>query len=113
MAVKLIVIRTRFAALHHYPDASGSTEFLKHPHRHVFYVEMKWHVADNNREIEFLKKKAEVNLFIGTNFNGQDLGAMSCEDIAETLSKRFKAYFVSVFEDNENGAEYYEDYSVQ
>lgn len=109
---KFVVIKTQFPAIHRYPEATGQTAYLKHPHRHVFYVVMKWEVQDNNREIEFLKKKTEMNQFIQQELYNQNIGNLSCEDLAEMLSITFHANFVSVFEDNENGAEYHADYTV-
>lgn len=109
---KFVVIKTQFPAIHRYPEATGQTAYLRHSHRHVFYVVMKWEVQDNNREIEFLKKKTEANRFIFEELYDFNIGELSCEDLAELLAKKFEANFVSVFEDNENGAEYHADYTI-
>jgi len=102
---KYIVIKTQFEAIHCWPDCDiPAVAFLSLPHRHIFYVVVKWTINDNNREKEFIMQKRGVELFLGT-WSRRDIGGMSCEDIAETLLKEFKADFVSVFEDNENGAE--------
>jgi hypothetical protein len=99
---KYVVIKTSFSATHSWKKAKN---YLKYEHRHVFYITMKWEVSHNDREIEFIKKKWQVDLFIKINYLDHYLENTSCEDIAETLMKTFKAVYVSVFEDDENGAE--------
>jgi len=106
---KLIVIRTQFEAIHNWIDCDIlEVDFLRFPHRHIFYVTIKFTVRNNNREIEFLTFKKQLDKYISRNF-GSNVGSMSCEDIAEKLLNKFDASFVSVFEDNENGAEVYAD----
>ena len=103
-----IIIKTQFEAIHCWPGAPrGDTYFLRHPHRHIFYVIMKWEVNHNDRDKEFFKQKWEVMNFIQKCWHGEQLGGTSCEMIAEELMNRFNANYVSVFEDNENGAEVY------
>ena len=107
---KLIVIRTTFAAIHHWPECDiEEVSFLRHPHRHLFYVTMKFNVSHNDRDIEFIRQKKEVDFFCESRYGDTFIGTMSCEDIAEELMNKFEADFVSVFEDNENGAEIYAD----
>lgn len=101
-----IVIRTSFSALHCWPDCPiKEVSYLKQVHRHVFHVEMKWPVNHNDRDIEFIQMKNRVNKWLQLNYEGADLGATSCEMMCEELMGMFQASFVSVFEDNENGAE--------
>lgn len=105
---KFIVIKTDFPAQHHWPECDiPEVDFLRHPHRHLFYVVMKFNVTHNDRDIEFIRQKKEVEFFIESRYRDTFIGSMSCEDIAEELMKKFSADFVSVFEDNENGAEIY------
>ena len=106
----LIVIKTQFSAVHDWPDCNiPAVEFLKNAHRHLFYVVMKFKVSTNERELEFLTVKAEVDRWIYTNYKDMYLFGKSCETLAQELMEEFGASFVSVFEDNENGAEIYED----
>lgn len=104
---RFIVIRAQFEAIHHWPECPiKEVEFLRYPHRHVFYVEMKWEVQHNDRDKEFIVQKRKVNHFLMTRYAGQQLGRKSCEDMAEELLEAFpEACYCSVFEDNENGAE--------
>ena len=102
-----IGINTQFTATHHWPDCPfDEVAFLRNPHRHVFHVKMKWKVDHNDRNMEFIMVKNFVDKYLNKNYHLQFLGAKSCEMIAEELGKEFDADFVSVYEDNENGAEY-------
>lgn len=103
---KAVVLTTSFPAIHAWPDCTiKEVSFLKTPHRHIFHVTMKFPVNHNDRDIEFLDKKQAVDMHIDELYRYRDLGKRSCEDIAEELLLTFEAVFVSVFEDNENGAE--------
>ena len=105
---KNIVIKTSFPAMHHWPECPiAEVDFLQNVHRHVFYIVMKWEVKHNDRQIEFIQQKMKVDTHINLHYRNQELGRMSCEDIAETFLKEFQADYVSVFEDDENGAEIY------
>lgn len=100
-----VVIKTQFTAVHRWSDCPiESVAFLRNPHRHVFYVTMKFDTM-SDREIEFIDMKDKVNWHLRNNYDGRDLGTSSCETIASELLKTFDAEYVSVFEDNENGAE--------
>ena len=101
-----VVIKTQFPAIHSWPECSyKDVEYLKHPHRHVFHVTMKWNVSES-REIEFIRMKQFVDSYIRYYMWDKDLGNISCEAIAEKLANQFDAEFTSVYEDEENGAEY-------
>jgi hypothetical protein len=107
---KFIVIKTSFIATHRWalcpPEAYAP--YLRTQHRHQFHVIMKWPVLGSDRELEFLEMKAQVDAHLIKEYLYQDLGSLSCEMIAERLIYKFNdshCCFVSVFEDNENGAE--------
>lgn len=107
---KSIVIRTQFGAFHCWPEAPEEVSFLRNPHRHVFFIVVKWGVNHNDRDKEFLMLKKQVDNFIYNSFGKGNLGRMSCEDIADKIHDAFPdSSFVSVFEDNENGVEAYYD----
>lgn len=102
---KFIVIKTTFEAIHCWPECPiDEVQFLQHPHRHEFYVTMKWEVHHNDRDKEFIVMKREVDFWLQANYDKKDIGRKSCEDICDELKTAFKdAVFISVFEDNENG----------
>ena len=102
-----IVIKTQFEAIHKWEDCPiKEVAFLKYPHRHIFYVIMKWQIFHNNRDKEFIYIKHKVEKYIRQNFEKKDLGNLSCEQISNKLAKKFPdVFFISIFEDNENGTE--------
>jgi len=103
-----IVIKTTFSAVHHWPECPHEdVYYLRAPHRHLFYVTMKWKVDHDNRDKEFITMKKSVDKFLKDNWEGRFLGRKSCEMMGKKLLDLFDADFVSVFEDNENGAEVY------
>lgn len=99
--------------IHKYPAALTDerlkdVSFLGHPHRHMFHFYVKVEVFHNDRDIEFILLKRELEALYGTKL---ELDYKSCEMIAEellhyiikTYSNRRKVE-VRVYEDNENGA---------
>jgi hypothetical protein len=108
---RCIVVRTRFEAIHSWPECPHEdVAFLRHPHRHEFHVEMKVPVHHDDRDVEFIMAKRDLEACIKQNWQGQDLGRMSCEQMAERLLMFFSAASsCSVFEDGENGAEVYRE----
>lgn len=102
--MKNIIVQLQISGCHRWPDCNiKEVEYLKNKHRHVFHVEAKKRVFDNNREIEIISFKEEIKAYLESK-NG-DFGSLSCEMIAEDLLKRFGLSYVKVLEDNENGAE--------
>lgn len=116
--IDTITVKTRFAGIHRYPDAPMEVDFLRHPHRHDFHVEVTIEVFHDDREIEFFMLKTRVDdyLKLYEEYNRGSCG--SCETIARSLFTAirmapwgkvphldsFRKLSVSVFEDGENGA---------
>jgi len=96
--------------IHKYPAAKDleGVEFLQYPHRHIFYFYVTLEVYHNDRDVEFILFKRELeNLFTeGT----MEADYKSCEMLAEDLLDYIEVNYpgriaqVEVFEDNENGA---------
>lgn len=98
--------------IHRYPAAEtdpnlADVSFLAHPHRHIFHFYVKVEVWHNDRDIEFILLKRELeNLYQGT----MQIDYKSCEMLAEDLIEYILAKYrhrnitVRVYEDNENGA---------
>lgn len=99
--------------IHKYPAALddpklADVSFLGYPHRHIFHFYVRLEVDHNDRDVEFILFKRELeNLF--------DKGTMqcdykSCEMLAEDLINYIKENYpkrditVKVYEDDENGA---------
>lgn len=106
----LIIVKTQFSAVHCWPECPfDEVSFLRYPHRHLFYVTVKFKVNHDHRDKEFLMVKNVLEKYISIAFNGKDLGSMSCETMARKIKVEMDADYVSVYEDNENGAEIYEE----
>lgn len=103
---KRIIITTSFPAIHHWPGCPHEdVKYLRQQHRHVFHVTLKFEVAHDDREIEFIRKKNEVEEVIADEFYNKYIGSYSCEMLADWMLRNFGACYVKVMEDNENGAE--------
>lgn len=101
-----VIIKTSFSAIHRWKDCPlESVDYLTNYHRHVFHVTVKIRVHHNDRDVEFIDKKNEINDFLRAHWDGKNCGDTSCEQFAQALITQFGAEYVSVFEDDENGAE--------
>lgn len=109
--MQFIIVRTQFEGIHCYPAAPEEVAFLRHPHRHMFHVEVEIEVFHDDRELEFIMVKRDLDKFL------QSIKAVltaSCEMIACKIQSYIKEQYpsgshsrfvnVKVFEDGENGA---------
>lgn len=94
----------QFSAIHCWPNAGSPVEFLQNPHRHVFKIQSRTTVNHNDRDIEFITLKDDIQRFCDSQWAGRDIGSTSCETIAQTILEAFDLDSVSVSEDGENGA---------
>ena len=105
-----IIITTSFSAIHCWSKCPiKEVSYLKNPHRHVFHLKLKFPVSHNDRDIEFINMKNDINAYIHDFWEGKDIGQESCEMICRTFMVFFNASYVRVMEDNENGAEMYRE----
>lgn len=100
------MFRFDIEGFHRWPEAKN---YLRHPHRHLFRIEGWQEVQDNNREVEFIELRHQVEWYLRNAYKSisqvaVDFGDKSCESIAEDILNAFRLSKVSVFEDNENGA---------
>ena len=103
-----IVIQTSFPGYHQWKDAPEKFDYLRYIHRHVFHVRAEMEVTHDNRDIEFINLKDEVNSFIFDVYYNQTFPD-SCEMIAQDIAEHFGFDRVEVLEDNENGGIYIKD----
>ena len=111
----LAVVKIEFDGLHCWKDCPiPEVDFLGKEHRHKFYVTVKIGVDHDDRAVEFFMVKADLNrliheLYLKTSLGNHILGSRSCEMMAKEIHDGFAPHynvlFVSVYEDNENGAE--------
>jgi len=105
-----IIIKTLFEASHCWPECPlEDVKFLRDSHRHMFHVVAKKEVTHEDRDVEIIMFKRQISVFLmslcDTSLATPDLGRMSCEEIARRVLEKFNCNYVSVLEDNENGAE--------
>ena len=111
-----VIVKLQVEGLHHWPDAAKvfpEVGFLADIHRHIFHITCKKKVNHDDRDVEFIMFKRDVEDYLHQLYWDNEsrcmlFGPMSCEMIARTLYEHFDLEYCSVFEDNENGAEIYE-----
>jgi hypothetical protein len=105
---KSIWVTFQREGIHCYPDAPEGVEFLKHPHRHIFHFRVEVEVFHDDRDIEFILFKRELEALFddGTLM----LDYKSCEMLAEEILVYVTTHYggrcviVDVSEDQENGS---------
>ena len=110
---KTIWVTFQKEGIHCYPDAPKGVEFLRHPHRHMFHFKVEIEVFHDDRDVEFILFKRELeNLYeTGT----LQLDYRSCEMMADELADYIRINYanrrltITVSEDGENGATCYYD----
>lgn len=106
--IRTIFVQFRKEGIHCYPAAPEGVEFLKHPHRHMFHFRVTVEVFHNDRDLEFILFKRELeNLYKESTLQ---VDSKSCEMLSEELINYISAKYpgrtisVEVSEDGENGA---------
>ena len=104
-------IKTSFIALHCYPEAPNAVSFLRDMHRHVFHVNLETEVSHDDRDIEFILLKEDIDKFISSRLKLREWpDNVSCEmiatDIGNYILENYKVNWVKVLisEDDENYA---------
>jgi uncharacterized protein YqgQ len=96
--------------IHKYPAAKDlkGVEFLQYPHRHMFHFYVQLEVFHDDREVEFILFKREIEGLFEKGVMQADY--MSCEMMANQLLDYIEVNYpnricqVEVYEDDENGA---------
>lgn len=119
MAITSIWVTFQKEGIHCYPAAATdpkleSVSFLSHPHRHMFHFRVEMEVFHDDRDVEFIMLKRELEGLYNT--GTLQLNNMSCEMIArEMLTYLLNVYpernlTIEVSEDNENGCRLVHDH---
>ena len=109
MIKRWIEVSFQKEGIHKYPDAPEGVEFLRYPHRHIFHFYVKLEVFHNDRDVEFILFKRELENLYGEN-QTLKLDFLSCEmlayDLINTITEKYpgRDITVRVYEDDENGA---------
>ena len=107
-----VIIKLQYEALHNWPKVTEvlpdipQIHFLKYPHRHIFHITLEKEVTHSDRDVEIILFKQAVLEHLNEKYNG-NLGAMSCEMLAQYLLEYYDCSMVEVLEDNENGGRVY------
>ena len=110
-----VIVKLEIEGLHNWPAADQvfpEVGFLSHMHRHKWFITAKKKVNHDDRDVEFIMFKRDIIEYLEHeyfNFESRthEFGAKSCEMLAKEIMEEFDCVYVSVFEDNENGAEVY------
>jgi hypothetical protein len=105
---KQIFVTFQKEGIHQYPGAPAGVEYLQYPHRHIFHFRVEIDVFHDDRDIEFILFKNELeNLYTESTL---ELDYKSCEMMADDLSEYIydkypgRNFQIIVSEDGENGA---------
>lgn len=108
---KFIWVTFQKEGIHKYPDAPDGVEFLKYPHRHIFHFRVELEVFHDDRDVEFILLKRELEGLY--NKGTLQLDYKSCEmmadDLFEYIEKEYpdRDVIIEVSEDGENGTRAY------
>lgn len=111
--MKTIFVTFQKEGIHKYPLAPAGVEFLQYEHRHIFHFKVEIEVFHDDRDIEFILFKRELEALY--NQGTLQLDYKSCEMIADDLYDYIKTAYpnrkvtITVSEDGENGAICYYD----
>ena len=104
---KLIWVTFQREGIHQYPDAPEGVYFLKYPHRHMFHFKVELEVFHDDREVEFILFKREIEKMFDDGI--LQLNNKSCEmisdDIHDWIIEKYpgRDHNITVSEDGENG----------
>ena len=107
-----VIVKLAVEGIHNFPKAQEmfpTVGFLKYPHRHIFHIKASKEVLHDERDVEFIMFKRDINEWLQLQYHDDvegllDFGGMSCEMIARNILEYFHCEWVEVWEDDENGA---------
>lgn len=95
----------QFEGFHNWPGCPfEEVSYLRDRHRHIFHVKAYKRVTHSDRDVEFIMLKNDIQAFIKGLYPTGEMGATSCEMLAEKLIEAFDLCQCEVNEDGENGA---------
>lgn len=114
MKTKKIWVQFQKEGIHCYPAAAidpklKDVSFLANPHRHMFHFKVALEVFHEDRDVEFILLKRELEALYGNHI--LKLDHLSCEMIADQLLQYMidkypsRDVTINISEDNENGCE--------
>jgi hypothetical protein len=105
---KTVYCTVQWSGIHHWSGAPPVVDFLQHPHRHEFEAEVHVSVRHDDRDVEFIMLKREVEGIAKEWLSGYQ-AETSCEQMCHRIafllfSRGYSVKSVEVSEDGENGA---------
>lgn len=100
-----VTVTFSYEGIHAYPDAPDEVAFLRTPHRHVFHVEASLEVFHDDRDVEFILLKRELQRVVSGDMNNKSC-EMAAREIVHYLHYKYpmRKCKVTVSEDKENSA---------
>lgn len=117
--MQTVFCTTSFEGIHNFPAAPPEVAYLASPHRHTFNIRAEVEALDDDREVEFIMMKHEIEkaITLWSHPNSDDrvwnMGSMSCEQLSIRIAKLLDELYcksslrlivVTVDEDGENGS---------
>lgn len=113
-----IYVKFQREGIHKYPAAltdpklatggDDDVSFLGYPHRHMFHFKVQLEVFHDDRDVEFIQFKRELEALYSSGV--MQLDYKSCEMMAQDLAKYIQTKYpnrdltIDISEDNENGS---------
>ena len=108
---KMIWVTFQKEGIHKYPEAPEGVEFLKYPHRHMFHFRVEMEVFHDDRDVEFILLKRELEALYSEGTLQLDFKSceMMADDLYEYLEDKYEGrdIVIEVSEDGENGTRAY------
>lgn len=73
--VTYVTVTLQVEGIHNWPDVEAFAEgvsFLKHPHRHIFHIKATKKVEHDDRDVEIILMKREIQAYLTRNFPNQE-----------------------------------------
>jgi len=109
MTQTFVYVTLEHEFVHRYVDAPDEVAYLRNYHRHIAHIKVQVEVFCEDREIEFIMLKHELQEYLSMFEKQMD---SSCETLASILLNYMKRCYgenrdmmIIVNEDNENGCE--------
>jgi hypothetical protein len=105
LIARTIFCKVLFEATHNWPACPfEEVSYLRDEHRHIFHITAYKPVTHSDRDVEFILLKHQIQKYLKEQYPTGQLGAKSCEMLAEELICAFDLSQCEVSEDDENGA---------
>ncbi len=105
-----VIVRIKVEGIHRWEKCPiEEVSYLKHYHRHMFFISGKHYVSHDDRDVEFIQLSHKIRKYLRDKYFSTEaqclfFGEMSCEMIAKELLVAFNLYECEVNEDGEGGA---------